>query len=137
MRRVLVLVAAAVAVVAMAACEPTPPTVAMTVKSVPAKPACGTVAQLVGNTGGTKASSVVLQRTSGGKWVDWKWVDSWDSQDPHLLTARPNSAGDYKLSWLAPTKRGTYHLRVRSAGGSVVSNDIYVSTFEEIPGDCD
>lgn len=130
MRRVLVAVALVLGALSVAACEPvTPPepTVGMTAKSDPAKPRCGSPAYLAGSIGETATSKVVLQRTSGGKWVDWKWYETGDSdEEPHVLSDVPRY-GEFMIGYRVPSSKTTIHLRARSAGGSVVSNGVYVT----------
>lgn len=132
MRRVLAVAAAVVMLAVGAGCEPsTPePKVAMTARSYPAKPKCYSSARIEGNINGTKTSSVVLQRTVGGKWVDWKWYQTGDTaEQPHRISTAPDYDGTYALSYLGPwsAPETVLHLRARSAGGSVVSNGVYVT----------
>ena len=83
-------------------------------------------------------TKVVVQRTVGGKWVDWKWYETTLNSEPlHALAATPNKAtGAYSVRIAFGHSDGigkpitdltgtTIHLRVRSNGGSATSPGWY------------
>ena len=85
-------------------------------------------AHVVGTITPAKATkTVVLQRTQGGKWVDWKqYPDGFIDKGLQLITAPVNqTTGAYRLTFYVDTA-GPLHLRVRSAGGAV-SPGFYVT----------
>ena len=67
---------------------------------------------------------VVVQRTVGGKWVDWKWYESWlTSAQAHVITAPVDkSDGTFQVEIAndpanAARLSGSIHVRVRTNGG--------------------
>lgn len=102
-------------------------------------PGCGAVAYLTGTvTPATATPRVVLQRTVGGKWVDWEWYsDAIDNTKGRLGASVNQSTGAYSVAYWAPITAQTLHLRVRSNGGGAVSNGPYVTTVADSPGQCD
>lgn len=133
MRKFLVLTALAVGCLGVMApsCQPAETAMAITAKPNLTKPECGGneyISGVVTPNGAT--SKVVLQRTVGGKWVDWKWREgNWDTTDG-VLSATPISHGDgtayYNMNYWA-NSTSTIHLRVRSNGGGYVSPGFYVT----------
>ena len=130
MRRIL---AAASMVVLLGAAACLPSEKPMTVTDGPMQPAClnngaeGTI-EPIGAT-----PKVVLQRTVGGKWVDWKWYEAgMDSEKPHVLSAAPSKFdGSYVIKYSDRKPDGTklsgvIHLRVRSNGGGYTGKGFYV-----------
>lgn len=135
MRRILMLVALAAGALGVAACEPAPK-VTITAKA-PSKGYCGTAVEIKGTVTPSDATpKVVLQRTEGGKWVDWIWVSSGSSSEkPHRISATVDG-GEYSSSFYMPISKNVLHLRVRSNGGSVVSNGVYVTPAAVDPYQC-
>jgi hypothetical protein len=138
MRRVLVLVAAVAAVVTLAACEPTPPptpTVGISMALSGGTCTAGSDVTVKGSLDeGVKTPKVTVQRTVGGKWVDLKWYRTSDTgEQAGAITATVDSGSKFRTTFVqeyyGQKLPGTIHLRVRSAGGTVISNDRYL-TFE-------
>jgi hypothetical protein len=126
MRRILVAAAAVLMLIVATGCEP-----AMTITASDPEhtTTCGYVMRVVGTVKPAAATKkVVLQWTSGGKWVD---VKAYADQPPHaaprsLRTGNVSqSSGNYTIpvyvDWFT-----VKHFRVRSAGSSAVSNDFYM-----------
>lgn len=113
----------------MAACEPATPTATIWAKAQEAKPACNTQSYITGNVKPAGATpKVILQRTVDGKWVDWMWKTQQTGSRIRILFGNVQSDGTYRIGFTVPgTEGATYHLRVRSEGGSVASNDVYVT----------
>jgi hypothetical protein len=131
------LLAAAVVVLALAGATGCEASMTITAKADPARPACfgaGSIAGVVTPAGATP--KVVLQRTEGGKWVDWKWFVSHTSEGRHVISTTVDSAGKYRLSFLVPRSSATLHLRARSAGSGATSPGVYVTPRPAEPGDC-
>lgn len=132
MRRIIGAVAVVAAFLIVQA-APASAAVTITAKAV-GKPTCRNGARIEGGVlpvGATRR--VVLQRTVGGKWQDWKWWNSGEESTwakPHLLTDVPESfeQGHYSIQYLGSVKASIIHLRVRSNGGSVVSPGVYVKS---------
>ncbi len=106
---------------------------------------CGTSIPIKGTVTPSDAmTSVVVQRTTNGKWVDWLWYETGDSdEEVHKLVARMYAIpGEWSITPRAHTwKAGeTIHLRVRAsaaAGGTaVVSPSFYVTTKVGPSGRC-
>jgi len=124
----------AMVLVGVTACEPAP-TVTITA-TTPDRytEACGFFT-IEGRITPAKATSgVVLQRTVNGKWEDWIWYQTGDTdEEPHRIRGHLDyTSFDWTGYWLeafTPCTVGrTYSLRVRSAGGSVVSNTVWITT---------
>lgn len=119
------------AAILISACQPTPPTSSSKITATTAATAeCGYQIVIEGTTDPTKPTpNVVLQRTVDGKWQDWLWYQTWDSDEsPHRVTATVEQrTGKYYMFFRAPITPGrTHSLRVRSAGGSAWSNTVWV-----------
>lgn len=126
MRRTLA--AAGLAIVMLVACQPTEPS--MTITAAELTPKCLNSVIIGKVTPANATSKVVLQRTVGGKWVDWKWYVGGHSPAA-LITDAPIADGTFYLPY--DTEKpdgtpltGTVHLRVRSSGGTQFSNGLYV-----------
>lgn len=125
---------ALVALVATTGCEPK---MTITAKPIDTRPGCGQIASVYGTVKPAKATTkVVIQRTVGGKWVDWKWVtgDTGDTT-PHLLSAVPRSDGGFEIGFQVPFDPSPIHMRVRSAGGTA-SPAFYMTPTEYDSGQC-
>mgnify|MGYP006921472627 CR=1 FL=1 len=108
--------------------------VTITAKAV-GKPTCYNSARIEGYlTPATATPRVVLQRTVGGKWQDWKWytiLEEGQWRKPHILTSGIGDGGipaHYSVQYLGTARASIIHLRVRSNGGSVVSPGVYVKS---------
>lgn len=114
----------------LAGCDPAP-TTTITAKAPKTVP-CGDYMNLTGKVDPPRATpEVILQRTVNGKWTDWLWYETNDSnEDPHRIRGGVDPySGEWWMNPRAPYTGGrTYSLRVRSAGGSVVSNTVWVTT---------
>lgn len=123
------------ALVATTGCEPK-----MTITAsldAGSRPGCGQVASVFGSVNPPAATKrVVLQRTQGGKWVDWKWISGTTGEAPHVLSAVPEPDGKYRIGLAVPSTTSAIHLRVRSDGGVGVSAGFYVTPTEYDPGQC-
>lgn len=125
----------------LAACEPQPPapTVAITA-TLPRSPECAWLMDLNGTVPAThKTNEVVMQIKAGGAWSDWLWYETFDSGETgHRIRARVDPrSGAFYVTMRAPLKAGqTYAFRVRSAGGSVVSNTMFVTPKPGESGKC-
>lgn len=125
MKHLAVLMAAAVLVVA-SGCTPSAKITADTDGAAD----CGTEITMGGSVTPADATpKVVLQRTVNGKWVDWKWHEGYTYSAPHIIEAKVDRWGSWYMDPRAPVAPvgGVFHLRVRSAGGTVVSNSMYVT----------
>lgn len=127
MRKIVAAIVAISAWAMLSSCTP-----AATITAVPdtTRPACYDLLTINGQIDPAGATTkVVLQRTVGGKWVDWIWYQTGDSDEQaHRLYGVVDSDGSYFLNYNAPWWATTVHLRVRSGGGSVVSPSFYVTT---------
>lgn len=112
-------------------CQPAETAMTITAKPSATRPECGGNEDVTGIvTPKAATSKVVLQRTVGGKWVDWKWREgNYDTTDgvlsATLLPGSGDSASYTVLFWANSTS--TLHLRVRSSGGGYVSPGFYVT----------
>lgn len=131
MRRVSIVVAGLVALVALVGCEP-----AMTITAKSAdgpEPACTAAFHIVGTVTPHNATGAVqLQQTFGGKWkdvsgygsmADWAW-QAYKAPTPRRAAVN-QSTGAYTINYYVPAQ-SPIHLRVRSNGGGAVSNAFYV-----------
>lgn len=133
-RRFLAVAAVAVVLMVATGCEPS---MTITAKPDPA-PMSTTNSYVRGTvTPATATAKVVLQRTVGGKWVDWQACQAtgcW-SKPAKVPTANVNqSTGAYAIAYPVQWCAHTLHLRVRSEGGSAFSPAFY--TRAEIDGTC-
>lgn len=110
-------------------CEPK-----MTITAKPSKTKlpCGSEMTVGGTVKPYNATeTVTIQYTKAGKWVDYQAAVG--GGDPDYDTERVDMSnpfeGTYEFGFLAPYKATTLHLRVRSKGGSTVSNSFYVTTY--------
>lgn len=133
MRRILLTVGLTLAVVGGAACQPTEPAMITAASSV----GCDG-AYVTGKVAPAKATTkVILQRTVGGKWVDWSWYQTYlDLEKAHVLSGAPDATGAYEIQFVhshypAGRLTGTLHLRVRSNGGHIGP-----SWYMKIPDAC-
>lgn len=125
MRRVWMAAAAVLCIVAATGCEPAP-TATITAKA-PSKGYCGTTVTVTGTvTPASATPRVVLQRTVKGKWVDWMWILGDTGEQPHRMYGTVTN-GKYEIPFYMPISKNVLHLRVRSNGGSVVSNGVYIT----------
>lgn len=112
-------------------CQPAEPAMAITATPDDAKPACSDNAYITGEVDPAGATSkVVLQRTEGGKWVDWRWRSRDSDSTLGQVGATVQQRGDvgiFELPYLVPGSKSTLHLRVRSSGGGFVSKGFYVT----------
>lgn len=122
--------AAAFVIVGAPSCEPS-----MTISAVPST-GCwsGVVEGQV--TPANATAKVVLQRTVGGKWVDWKWYRTQVDTTKRILSDVPNDEGVYVIQFTRQHESGaqwsgTLHLRVRSNAGYIGP-----SWYAKIPADC-
>jgi hypothetical protein len=74
----------------------------------------------------------VLQKTERGVWKDWIWPP-YGGGGSQRLTAKPAADGTWSMTYLVPNSAATIHLRVRSAGGTVFSNSVYVTPWSDHP----
>lgn len=131
MRNLVTMVVAVAALVLLASCTPT---VTITAKPAKTKATCWENVRVEGIVTPKDATSrVVLQRTEGGKWVDWLWYNTGESEEvPHRIAGDvqrfEGQNGEYSLDFNTPWWATTLHLRVRSNGGSVVSPGFYVTS---------
>lgn len=128
-KRIILASALAIAflVVGAPSCQPETP---MTIRATPrtTKPVCGASEYVTGNVNPDDATSTVtIQRTIGGKWVDWDWYPKADSTRKSKLVGSVLS-GQFKILYMAPKEKTTVHMRVRSSKGQYVSPGFYVST---------
>lgn len=129
MRRILAITAMAAAVLIGAACQPTEP--AMTISAKPDKnPLAYTTSYVRGKvTPSTATAKVVLQRTVGGKWVDWQSCPATGcdgATPPKIPRANVDPAtGAYAIAYPVQWCGKILHLRVRSNGGSTTSPGFY------------
>lgn len=132
MRRALLTLVAASACLAALACQPSTPKATISATPESAKPGCRQETDLHGAVKPAGATrNVTLQRTVGGKWVDWKWKRGSSGGEIKYLSTKVLSDGTYRLRFTTPDTEGqTYHLRVRSEGGGVFSNDVYITPTE-------
>ena len=115
--------------VLLAACQPTP--TATITATAPRNPYCWNPIEITGTVTPADATPrVVLQRTVGGKWVDWQWITYPADTTRTRLVAVPNpTTGAYRLTFMAPGEEGvTVHIRVRSDDGTSFSNAPYITT---------
>lgn len=134
MRKLLAMVAFGILVVAATGCEP-----AMTIAAKPdPNPMSVTYSHVRGVVAPASATKkVVLQRTVGGKWVDWKACPAVGCQgDPAKVpTANVDqSTGSYAIAYPVQWCAYVLHLRVRSAGATAFSPGFY--TRAEVDGTC-
>lgn len=135
MKKAAIILIAFVALVALSACEPKS-TVTATVGPRDCLNQEMTVTGKVDPPNATK--KVVLQRTVGGKWVDFSWYQTGgDSGEVKVVrTAAVNSSGGYYFyvpdvySWTWERLSGTIHFRVRTEGNGGISPSWY-TTFED------
>ena len=130
-----VLLLVALGVMGLTGCEP-----AMTITAKiapppsPITPVCLNDPEIIGTVTPPDATKkVVLQRSSGGKWTDFKWYTTLDSSaEPELLTSGVNPYdGGYAIQvqryYIGAKLRGVQSFRVRSAGSSAVSPKVYIN----------
>lgn len=135
MRKLMVLGVAVMAlVVGATACQPTEPAmeIRVTMVEVVRTPGCAISETVPGDVIPHDATpKVVLQRTSGGKWVDWSWFTDSDDTTKGLITATPDAHGVFEVHYMVPRTAGTtYHLRLRSNGGTHFSDGFYITPKE-------
>lgn len=135
MRRLVLILTLAAACLTAAACEPATSRASISAKAAMAKPGCGSETDISGVVKPAGATpNVTLQRTVDGRWVDWKWKRGSSGGEIKILSTKVLADGTYRLRFTTPRTEGsTYHLRVRSAGGGVFSNDVYITPIE-FPG---
>lgn len=129
MRRFLAAAAVAVALVGGAtACQPAEPAMTITAKAKP-YPLAASTSQITGTVTPAKATTkVVLQRTKGGKWVDWQACPATGCGGfaPKVPQANVNqSTGAYSIDYPVQWCGQVIHLRVRSNGSTAYSKDFY------------
>ena len=133
-RRFLAVAAVAVVLMVATGCEPS---MTITAKPDPA-PMSTTNSYVRGTvTPATATAKVVLQRTVGGKWVDWQACPAVGCQGDASKVPAANvnqSTGAYAIAYPVQWCAHTLHLRVRSEGGSAFSPAFY--TRAEIDGTC-
>ena len=130
MRRAILTAAVAFGVLVSMATPASAASLKITLQASPTHPVCGTGAELVGTaTPWNGTSRVMVQRTVNGRWVDWKWYSSSDTDAmlTRLAGVPDDLDGGFFIDYLTPVTKHTLHLRVRSNGGSVVSNGVYVT----------
>lgn len=132
MKKILMATALAALVVMSTACEPS---ATITAKPDDATPVCASADWIRGKvTPASATPKVALQRTVGGKWVDWKWYATESSSTgQQTLWAKVDGSGAYALSYRIPGSTTPIHLRVRSSGGGVVSPGFYVKPTSDDP----
>ncbi len=130
MRRILIAAAMSVGVLAATACQPTEPAMTITAKRTSSCLANPTVEGKV--TPATATPKVVLQRSSGGKWTDFKWYQTAESSEvAHVITDALDGGGAYVLRFDPSNLKGTQKFRVRSNGSGYVSPSVYF-TFPQV-----
>lgn len=135
--RTAVVLAALVTVVALTGCKPEP---ASTVTATVAPRDCLNQNMYVSGkvTPAAATKGVVLQRTSGGKWVDFAWYSTQDSGEVRApIKASVNqSSGNFAMTvvreYWGQQLDGTYHFRVRTEGSGGVSPSWYAK-FQTCP----
>lgn len=134
MKKALLIAALLIGCAVTTACDPVTTITATTAS----RPGCGQTATIDGTvTPASATGRVVLQRTVGGKWVDWKWVTGNTGEVPHVLRSKvAPDTGTYVIPFQVPFSTNTIHLRVRSDGGSVVSRGMYVTPTEYDDDQC-
>lgn len=128
MRRLATVAAAVALLFAATGCEPK---MTITAKDVNKTDACGLRMYVEGKvTPATATSRVVLQQTTGGKWVDVKgWADQNDVYSKPAsarAAAVASTTGEYSIVYVVDW-HGIKHLRVRSSGSGAVSPGFYVN----------
>lgn len=132
MKKILLAAAALLLVVAATGCEPS---ATITAKPDDTTPVCTSSDWIRGKvTPATATPRVALQRTVGGKWVDWKWYATTSSSGgQQIVWAKVSGSGSYAMSYRIPASTTTLHLRVRSEGGGAVSPGFYVTPTSDDP----
>lgn len=126
MRKMAVILVAVLALVAVTGCEPKSTVTADRTESCTGLQVRGVV------TPADATKGVVLQRTVGGKWVDFEWWQTYDSGEPKApVSSTVNSAGGYYLnvprSHWGQTLSGTVHFRVRTNLNGGISPSWYTT----------
>ena len=137
MRRALVALTLVLCGVAAVACQPASKAT-ITAKAQMTKPGCKSDSYISGAVKPAGATPRVwLQRTEGGKWVDWKWHTGSSGGRVRYLYGNVQDDGAYRIQYSVPSTEGvTYHLRVRSEGGGAFSNGVYITPTDYLPGFC-
>lgn len=122
----------------LSACQPTPPPTSSIpiTATAPRYVECGGYITVEGEVDHYKPPTpLVLQRTVNGKWQDWIWYETGDSDEvPHRIEAIVVSR-TYSVTPRAPVTPGrTYSLRMRSPGGTAWSNTVWVTTTQASGG---
>ena len=126
MRRILTAGLMVVGLLVASGCQPAEPAMTITAKAS-AFPTCGGDGELAGKvTPKTATSKVVLQRTKGGKWVDWVTPQG-AGETPRVQTSTVFSDGGYQLYFMVPNSTATIHIRARSDKGTAFSPGVYVT----------
>lgn len=125
-RKMLTIAVAMVAVVAFSGCEPAMKITAKT----PRHPLAASTSYVEGTVSPAKATPrVYLQRTVGGKWVDWKACPAvgCGADKPKVPVANVDQkTGKYRMAFPVPWCGTVLHLRVRSAGETEFSPGFYL-----------